>query len=409
MKNRLPEISIIIPVYNVEPYLRQCLDSIVNQTFQNIEILAINDGSTDASYAILQEYAANDSRFVIRTQPNSGLAATRNAGLALATGKYVYCLDSDDFIDLDSLEILYQTAESFQLDFIRFERKLIFETEELRRRFAPTLKIPEDPNIYGELMTGGELFARMFKRDEFSPSLCIHFIRRDFITNFAFNSGILHEDVPFCVKMYLSAKRAKYLPHTFFSRRYRANSIMTKERDAKNVIGYFVGYCEILRFASKIPLSPEVKEGLIHYLSYRINSIFGIYAGLPQEARKQAQWNSYQQEEVFFEISMRPLVRRFEKTVGDLRKKLHTREQQIDALKKKSVIPSKPQQPPINIAELELAAIRASLSFRIGHMITWLPRKLRGGWRCLQENGLSYTLTHCFKKVKKAIKREKGA
>ena len=94
----MPKISVIIPVYNVEKYLRECLDSLLNQTFKDIEIICVNDGSTDGSLNILNEYASKDSRFIIINQNNQGLSAARNNGLNVAKGDYVAFLDSDDYI-----------------------------------------------------------------------------------------------------------------------------------------------------------------------------------------------------------------------------------------------------------------------------------------------------------------------
>lgn len=103
-----PLISVIIPVYNVERYLRKCLDSVTNQTYKNIEIICVNDGSTDSSPAILEEYAAKDSRIVIHTQPNAGLSAARNSGLRIARGEWITGLDSDDWIEEDTCEYFYK-------------------------------------------------------------------------------------------------------------------------------------------------------------------------------------------------------------------------------------------------------------------------------------------------------------
>ena len=92
----MPAISVIIPIYNVEKYLRRCLDSVLNQTFSDWEAICVNDGSPDGSAAILSEYAARDARFKIVNKPNGGLSDARNAGMAVATGDYILYLDSDD-------------------------------------------------------------------------------------------------------------------------------------------------------------------------------------------------------------------------------------------------------------------------------------------------------------------------
>jgi len=103
-----PLISVIVPVFNMEQYLKQCLDSVTMQTFENIEIICIDDGSTDNSPAILAEYAARDSRIIIHTQPNAGLSAARNAGLRVARGEWITGLDSDDWLEKDAYEYFYK-------------------------------------------------------------------------------------------------------------------------------------------------------------------------------------------------------------------------------------------------------------------------------------------------------------
>ena len=106
----MPKISVIVPVYNVEKYLRECLDSIVNQTLQDIEIICINDGSTDGSAVILEEYAAKDKRIKILNQENKGAGEARNAGINSAQGKYLAFIDGDDFYCTDFCEKMHNKA-----------------------------------------------------------------------------------------------------------------------------------------------------------------------------------------------------------------------------------------------------------------------------------------------------------
>lgn len=110
------KISVIIPVYNVEKYLRECLDSVINQTLKDIEIICINDGSTDRSLDILKEYALKDNRIKIIDKKNEGAAAARNLGLKSATGDYVIFFDSDDYMDITALEKLYQNITDKNAD-----------------------------------------------------------------------------------------------------------------------------------------------------------------------------------------------------------------------------------------------------------------------------------------------------
>ena len=110
------KISVIIPVYNVEKYLRRCLDSVINQTFRDLEIICVNDGSTDGSAEVLEEYKNKDKRIVLLNRENAGPGAARNAGLKIAKGKYISFIDSDDWIDLDFFEKLYTAAEKYDAD-----------------------------------------------------------------------------------------------------------------------------------------------------------------------------------------------------------------------------------------------------------------------------------------------------
>lgn len=111
-----PAVSVIVPVYNSELYLRRCLDSLVNQSLKRIEIICVDDGSVDGSLNILNEYAKRDSRIIVLSQKNKGPSATRNAGMKIATGKYIGFIDSDDWVDLNFFEELYSAAEKYSAD-----------------------------------------------------------------------------------------------------------------------------------------------------------------------------------------------------------------------------------------------------------------------------------------------------
>ena len=116
-----PKVSVIVPVYNTEPYLRECLDSIKNQTLKEIEIICVDDGSPDNCGKILDEYASNDSRFIVVHQVNKGVQEARNAGLDIASGEYITFLDSDDYLQLDAYEVAYNSAKTDDVDIIQFD------------------------------------------------------------------------------------------------------------------------------------------------------------------------------------------------------------------------------------------------------------------------------------------------
>ena len=123
----IPCVSVIIPIYNTENYLREALDSICNQTLQELEIILINDGSTDNSQAIIEEYAQKDIRIHYSIQSNQGQGVARNNGLQLATGKYIYFMDSDDILETDALRQCYQICEQDKLDIICFDAETFAE------------------------------------------------------------------------------------------------------------------------------------------------------------------------------------------------------------------------------------------------------------------------------------------
>ena len=118
--NIMPKISIIVPVYNVEKYLSTCLDSLINQTLKDIEIICVNDGSTDNSLNILNEYAKNDPRIIVINKENSGPGACRNLGIEKATGEYIQFADSDDWIEKETCEICYQKAIEYNVNMLSF-------------------------------------------------------------------------------------------------------------------------------------------------------------------------------------------------------------------------------------------------------------------------------------------------
>ena len=127
----MDKFSIIVPVYNVENYLAKCLDSLINQTYTNIEIICINDGSTDNSLEILNEYARIDNRVILINQENQGVSAARNRGLTVATGDYVLFVDSDDWIESDTCKILIENLITNNSDIIVFNHYAI--TENIKR------------------------------------------------------------------------------------------------------------------------------------------------------------------------------------------------------------------------------------------------------------------------------------
>ena len=166
----MSEISVIIPVYNTEKYLKECLKSVINQTFTDMEIICVNDGSTDSSKEVLEKYKKVDKRIkVIELQENRGLSYARNRGFDSSKGRYIYFLDSDDELERNAMEILYNEAEKEKLDVIFFDAKIKYENEKFRKKFETYISI--HIGKYDGVKTGIELFKEFVKNQEWTTSV----------------------------------------------------------------------------------------------------------------------------------------------------------------------------------------------------------------------------------------------
>lgn len=215
------KFSIIIPVYNVEKYLRECLDSVLNQTFADWNAICVNDGSTDGSAAILEEYGNKDNRFRIISQPNGGLSAARNTGLKAATGEYVLFLDSDDWIEDNALEILSNDLDDE--DMLCFSGRRYFERKGLYH----------DADMLKErsYVSGMDYYNEnaLQSRDFAFVCVVLRAYRRTFLIENClwFKEGIYHEDNLFTPIACYYAKKVRQVSDCLYDYRVRANSITT--------------------------------------------------------------------------------------------------------------------------------------------------------------------------------------
>ena len=246
------QISVIIPVFNVEKYLKECLLSVVNQTFQDIEILCINDGSTDNSLNILEEFKKKDSRIKIITQKNHGLGASRNVGLKNAKGKYIYFLDSDDYIDLKTLEILYENIESNKSDIVLFKLQS-FDNNSIHKR-GVGFKIDEIfDNVDFDMFTFDYHDVKKHVLNS-SYSACLKLYKKEFLDrydDFYFPEEILFEDVLFHVKVMLRASEISFVNDSLYYYRSNPQSILNtpvNSTDIFKVIGMVEEFLKLNNF-----------------------------------------------------------------------------------------------------------------------------------------------------------------
>lgn len=217
----MPKFTLIIPVYNVEAFLRQCLDSVLNQTFSDWEAVCVNDGSTDGSAAILEDYAAKDNRFQVVTQPNGGLSAARNAGLDAAKGEYILFLDSDDWLESKALETIEASLKDE--DMLSFSGRRFFEeTQSLN---------PSDVLLEKTYASGMDYYNEnaLLQRDFAFVCVVLRAYRRAFLieNGLGFKEGILHEDNLFTPLACYYAQKVKQINACLYDYRVRARSITT--------------------------------------------------------------------------------------------------------------------------------------------------------------------------------------
>lgn len=283
--SKQPAISILVPCYNVEKYLRECLDSILNQTFTDFEALCINDGSTDSTLNILKEYAQKDERFKIIDKPNSGYGASMNKGLDAATGKYVGIVESDDYIEPQMFELLYKEAEEHSLDLVRC---LYREFNDIKG----TMKVIDHSDI--KLYEFGMVFTPRVQQHIFfiSPSIWAGMYNREFLNSnnirFLETPGASYQDTAFAFKIYATAERAKVIPDVLHN--YRIN-----ENSSVNSPGKLFFVCneeeEIRRYAAERNLQEDLKEimAMRCFGSYRWN--YDRLGTLPLKRQFMKRWS----------------------------------------------------------------------------------------------------------------------
>ena len=219
--------SIIIPVYNVEKYLFDCLDSVRNQTFADWEAICVDDGSTDDSAIVLEAYAAKDARFKIVGQPNGGLSAARNTGLSQASGDYVLFLDSDDWLERNALEVLSQNL--FDEDMLCFSGRRYFEDEQAfkkpdrlkRQTYSTGMGYYNDNALQARDFAFVCVVLRAYKRT--------FLLERDLW----FKEGIYHEDNLFTPKACFYAEQVSQIEDSLYNYRVRQSSITTTANEKR--------------------------------------------------------------------------------------------------------------------------------------------------------------------------------
>lgn len=271
-------ISVIIPVYNVEKYLTQCIDSVLKQTYTNFELILVDDGSKDSSKAICDEYARIDSRIKVLSKQNGGASSARNAGLEVATGKYIYFFDSDDWIAEDALEKLLRICDDNNAELIFFDAYAIEEETGKISTSHYSHKKSYQSN------SGYKLMMELIDNKEFHVAPWLLFLKKDFLSRaeIRFEEGIIYEDMIFTYQLFCEAKKIVYLPEYLYYRRYREGSVMTSKVKLQNFESALSVYESVHGYWSSLP---NEKKYVKHVIRCAYNGL-NVYERLSKADKK---------------------------------------------------------------------------------------------------------------------------
>lgn len=216
------KLSIIIPVYNVEQYLQSCVQSVITQTYQDLQVILVNDGSTDSSGVLCDQLAQQDTRVQVVHKENGGLSDARNAGLCVATGEYVAFLDSDDVYLLnDGLEQLMALAQAEQPDVLLFQAVDVYPNHQSVRKAYDEAWIATH--------SGTEVFHQLVRTQSFNMSACFQLVRRNLLEQHQiyFEKGLLSEDVDWSLRLWRHVSKVRAINLSLYGYQHREGSIST--------------------------------------------------------------------------------------------------------------------------------------------------------------------------------------
>lgn len=281
-----PKISIIVPVYNVEKYLHRCVNSIINQTLKEIEVILVDDESPDNCPQICDEYALKDSRIKVIHKKNEGLGLTRNAGINIATGEFIAFVDSDDWVDLTMYETLYNTAKKYQCDTVFCS----FQFYTSKKEFIPQKEVnsvtffqcPKD--IRNFMLDMVAPLPHYMSDVKYAMSTCKAIYSRNIIKNgnihFLSERKILSEDLFFNLSYLNLAKKICFLPEYFYNYAYNPKSLShtysiqkyEKYKDFFNALEL-----QLKKIFSQEEYNIHLSRLQLLYLRHNVNAIFNHY------------------------------------------------------------------------------------------------------------------------------------
>ncbi len=258
----MPKVSVIIPVYNVEQYIGSCVDSILGQTLKDIEVICVDDGSTDGSAAIIARYATEDSRVKVLQSKHAGAYRARETGVNASKGEYVYFMDSDDFLKPSAFEELCALADRERLDQVVFSAEIFCDDDvpDKLRAWAGrmTRYLAVSPACCGKVMGGMELMRELLDRDSFHVTLTLRLLRASVIRgrNYPFPDATTRADNYFTALSLHYSERSMAVPDRYYRRRVRNGSISTEAgasgRHSRNLLAVLLALYRFEPFRTDI-------------------------------------------------------------------------------------------------------------------------------------------------------------
>lgn len=355
-----PVISVIIPAYNVEDYIAEAIDSVADQTFDDWELIVVDDGSTDSTVDIVEKEFSKiaNHRTILIKQENAGQSVARNRGVSIASGSYIYFLDSDDYLKCNTLSGLYKSITDNNLDIVLFsslafadDKNPIGDDKRVQRRV-------EEYNRYADrhvqslaIMSGRHYLVDSIEGNRFIPSSPFGLYRREILGDDPFITGIVYEDNPFMVSVLLRAEKIGVTNDKYYMRRIRMGSTMHEDKP---------NYCK--HFVSRFIISESIR-GLLNDCCEKdvVNALTKLYSEFVSLAASDyshlIEHDAHVMED--FDFSS-PTSNAIFKAYYEGRKMMfaenHSRDAEICRLKEK------------------IQSMRKSRSFRIGVAMTSLPR-----------------------------------
>ena len=272
-----------MPIFNVAPYLEETFESVLSQSLRDIEIIAVNDGSTDNSEEIIKKYQQKDARIISFSQENQGQSVARNLALQHATGEYIYMMDSDDVLsNSDVLLTCYNYAKKNHVDFVFFDRDLFADDH-------ATIAAPLHSTQYAEenkQYDGEDLLNLMLDTETYNCVVWLLLISRQHLNRFglSFYPGIIHEDELFTTELMLSSSSIYCLKQSFVKHRVWSSSTIGKRYTRRNIDCYLTVADELLRF-SEAPI--------IHkFLRYTLSKVFYTGHLIPYHEKPAVFWRA---------------------------------------------------------------------------------------------------------------------